>query len=51
MIAVTTYDNAPPLDGWVPTPKHCGEICTIGQLACRICGEWLPESLDRIDQN
>jgi hypothetical protein len=33
---VTTYDNGPAPDEWVPYAKHCGEICFVPD--CPICG-------------
>lgn len=35
---MTSYDNAPPLDGWtVPTGSHCGDYCW--GPTCPVCGE------------
>lgn len=38
-MTVTTYDNAPPLDGWHPEPRCCGALC--GTIACPTCGEYV----------
>ena len=40
---MTTYDNAPPLDGWAPFAKHCGVLCF--DKACPVCGDWIPANI------
>lgn len=38
---MSTYDNAPPREGWVPQPgRHCGALCF--DVACPTCGEYVP---------
>lgn len=42
---MTTYDNAPPLEGWAqPVPKHCGLLCF--DKACPVCGDWIPANIE-----
>lgn len=40
---MTTFDNAPPLDGWAPFSRHCGELCW--DKTCPVCGEWIPANI------
>lgn len=37
---MSTYDNAPPLEGWSLPPRCCGTWSS--GLSCGICGNWLP---------
>lgn len=32
---MSTYDNAPALDGWSLPPRHCGEFCE--DRSCHVC--------------
>lgn len=43
---MSTYDNAPPLEGWQLPPRCCGTWSS--GLSCDICGNWLkiPASIE-----
>lgn len=43
---MSTYDNAPPPEGWTVTPKHCGLICFAA--VCPVCSEWtgIPDNIE-----
>ena len=46
---MTTYDNQPPLDGWAPFARHCGELCW--DKACHVCGDWVPMPDAQLGEN
>lgn len=49
-MTMTSFDNAPPLDGFIAPPgRHCGQLCV--DFSCPICGENVVQPLDGRGEN